>query len=60
MKAETAFWVDAQPLPERKVPRLADDESFVSAIISTCESAGFDGNRSTLILKINRMFLGCE
>jgi hypothetical protein len=60
MKEKTVFWVETQPLPERKVPSLAGDEGFVATSISIIESAGCDVNRPTLILKINRLFLDCE
>jgi len=40
MKEESVFWVGTQPLPDKRTPSLADDESFVAAITSTCESAG--------------------
>jgi hypothetical protein len=41
MKEESIFWVGTQPLPEKKTPSLADDERFVAAITSVCESAGW-------------------
>jgi len=40
MKEENVFWVGTQPLPDKKAPVLADDESFVAAISGTCEAAG--------------------
>jgi len=40
MKEESIFWVGTQPLAKKKTPSLADDESFVAAISSACESAG--------------------